>query len=134
MDAAGSIFGGYSQAAQYTSQAALAAQQSKDVDLQSTQASEQRREQLNSSLSNIQANRAQGNLSPDSPTAMAIEGAVKAGSQRTEGIQRLGYLNQGQSLDWQAAADRRASSNAITGGYINGFAKVSQDAAKAAGM
>lgn len=134
MDALGPVFGGYSQAQQYTSQAALATQQAKDVDLQATQTSEQRREQLNTSLANISANRAQGNVSLDSPTAVAINSAVKATAGRTEAIQRVGYLNQEQSLGWQAAAARRASSNAITGGYINGFVKVGQDAAAGAGL
>jgi hypothetical protein len=133
MDAAGSIFGGYSQAQQYTTQAALASQQAKDVSLQATQTSEQRREQLNSSLSNIAANRAQANLSSDSPTAQAIQGAVTASGNRAEAMGRLGYLNQGQALNWQAAGYRRASSNAITGGYINGAVKMGQDAAKAMG-
>lgn len=134
MEAAGSIFGGYSSAAQYKTQAALATQQAKDVNLQSTQASEQHREQLNASLANIDANRAQSGLSIDSPTAMAIQGAVKDGAKRTEQIQRLGYMNQQQSLKWQAAASRRAASNAITGGYIQGFTDVAKTAAKAAGL
>lgn len=134
MDAAGSIFGGYSQAAQYKTQAALSAQQAKDVDLQATQVSEQRREQLNASLANASANRAQAGLSPDSPTAMAIQGAMKSGAQRTEGMQRVGFLNQEQSLKWQGAAQRRAASNAITGGYINGITQTATDVAKAMGV
>ncbi len=134
MDAAGSIFGGYSSAAQYTSQAALATQQAKDVNLQATQTSEQRREQLRSSLSNLNANRAEGGMSLDSPTAVAIQSAVTATGNRTEAIGRLGSLNQQQALQWQAAAARRASSNAITGGYINGFAKAGTDAAMMMGM
>ncbi len=133
MDAAASVFGGYSDAAQYKTQAALATQQAKDVNLQSTQASEQHREQLNASLANISANRVQSGLSIDSPTAMAIQKEVKAGAGRTEQIQRLGYMNQGQSLQWQAAASRRAASNAITGGYLKGFVQAGKDAAAAAG-
>lgn len=133
MDAVGSIFGGYSQAQQYTSQAAIATQQAKDVSLQATQTSEQRREQLNASLANVSANRAEGNLSADSPTAQAIEGAIKSSAGRAEAIGKVGFLNQQQSLQWQASSLRRASSNAITGGYINGFTKVATDAAKVAG-
>lgn len=134
MDAVGPVFGGFSQAQQYKSQAALSAQQAKDVSLQATQTSEQRREQLNASLANVTANRAEANLSPDSPTAMAIQGAIKSTAARTEAIGRLGSLNQEQALSWQAAAQRRAASNAITGGYISGFTAVGKDAAKVAGM
>lgn len=121
MDAVGSIMGGYSQAQQYTTQAALATQQAKDVSIQATQTSEQRREQLNSSLANVSANRAEGNLSPDSPTAMAIQGAITNASTRTQGINRLGFLNQEQSLQWQSSALTGASKNAITAGWVNGI-------------
>lgn len=133
MDAIGPVFQGQAQAQQYTTQAALAAQQSKDVSLQATETSEQRREQLRSSLSNISANRAQGGLSNDSPTAIAIQNSIKATAQRTEQIGRTGSLNQEQSLNWQSAAYKKGAKNAIIGGYINGFTAVAQDAAKAAG-
>lgn len=133
MDAVGPIFSGNAQAQQYTDQAAQAAQQSKDVNIQSVEASGQRREALNASLSNIAASRAQGNLSADSPTGVAISSAVQAAGVRGQNIQRLGYLNQEQSLNNQASAYRRASSNAITGGYIDAYGKLEGDAMKVAG-
>lgn len=133
MDTVGPVFSGYSQAQQYTDQAAQAQQQSKDVNIQSVEASGQRRQALNASMANIAANRAEGGLSLDSPTGVAIASATQAASVRGQNIQRLGYLNQQQSLQNQASAYSSASSNAITGGYINGFVKTAQDAAAGAG-
>lgn len=133
MDAAGPITEGYAQAGQYKTQAALSAQQAKDVALQSIQSSEQRREQLNSALSTIAANRAGAGLSNDSPTAMAIQKAVARKGNRDEQITRLGYLNQGQSLRWQSAAQKKAARSAVTGGYIKGFVAVGKTAAAAMG-
>lgn len=133
MDAVGPVFGGYSQASQYKSQAKLAEQQAKDVSLQATQTSEQRREQLNAALANVSANRAQSGLSADSPTGVAINSAIKASAHRSEAIGRVGSLNQQQSLGWQAAAYRSAGKNAITGGFIDGFNKVGKAAAMAMG-
>ena len=133
MDAAGPVLEGYSQAGQYKTQAALAAQQAKDVDLQSLQTSGQRREQLNSALSTISANRVQSGLSIDSPTGQAIAQGVRQRAVRDEQINRVGFLNQGQALRWQTAALKKAAKHAIIGGYLKGYAAIEQDAAKAAG-
>ena len=130
----GQIFAGYSQAQTYNDQAALAERQAKDVNLQSVQVSEQRREQLRSSLATIAANRAQGGLNLDSPTAQAIEGAVKSGANRTEQIQRVGFQNQRQSLLWGAEDARRSASNAITAGWIGGATSAMGSAASAMGF
>ena len=133
MDAVAPIFAAHAQAQQYVNQAAQAQQQAKDVAIQATEVSEQRREQLNASLSNIQNNRAGADVGLDSPTAVAIRDAVTATSERGQAMSRLGSLNQIGSLNNQASGYKSAAKNSIIGGYISGFTAIGQDAAKAAG-
>ena len=133
LSAGSSIMAGRSQAAALKTEAALNERQAKDVDLQAMQASERRREELNATVAAFVANRAARGLSLDSPTGVAIERVLRRQSVRGEGVERLGYLNQGYAMRAGAAAKRKAATNANRMGYINAAGTIMSGAGDVAG-
>lgn len=132
MEAVGAVMQGNAQAQQYTNQAALATRQAKDVDLQALQVSGQRRDMLRSTLANIAADQVQKNVDPDSPSSIAIQNSVKNDAGRAELNQRIGFLNEKQSLLWGAQSAKQGVGNAITSGWINAFTAVQNTGMKVA--
>lgn len=116
----GEVAAGKAKAAEYRAEADLAERQAVDVDLQSLQSSEARRENLRSSMAAIEARRVSAGLSLDSPSAIAIEREVRRQSVRSEQIEKVGFGNQKYSLRYGAAAKRTSASNAKAAGWLNG--------------
>lgn len=128
LKAGSSVMAGRAQAQAYGAEAAMATRQAKDVDLQSLQSSERRREDLRAALSAITAQRAARGLSLDTPTAVAIEREIRRQSVRDEGVERLGFLNQSSALRMSAAAKRRAATNANRMGWMEAAGTIMQGA------
>lgn len=114
-----SIMSGRAKAKELGYEAALYDRQAKDVDLQATQASERRREDLKATMSALAASRAARGLSLDTPSAMAIERELRRQSVRDEGAESLGFKNQSYALRTSAMMRRKGASNANLTGYLN---------------
>lgn len=128
----GDFMGGKAAKAQAYSEAALMERQAQDVDLQALQSSEARRADLRSAISTIQARRAAAGVGLDSPSAIAIENAVRRQSQRAESIDRVGYGNQRTALKTSALMKRRYGKTAAQLGVIGAAAGIAGGAEKAA--
>lgn len=131
MEAVGIIGTASAQRKQLNAEARLAERQVKDIDLQSLQASGQRRAALNDSLSTIDALRASSGLDLDSPTAQAIERQTRLDAVTNEKIEQVGFNNQKFAARYGAQIKRAGAKNVMTAGYIDAFNKTGQAVAKA---
>ncbi len=113
-----SIMSGRAQAKQLGMESLMYERQAKDTDLQATQSSARRREELLASLAAVTASRAARGLSLDTPSARAVERELRRQSVRDEGAENLGFKNQAYALRTTAAMRRRGASNANAAGYI----------------
>ncbi|HWW12401.1 MAG TPA: hypothetical protein VN018_07785 [Brevundimonas sp.] len=116
--AATSVMSGRAQSRQFGMEGLMYEKQAKDVDLQATQASARRREELRASLSSVTATRAARGLSLDTPSGMAIERELRRQSVSDEGAENLGFKNQSYALRTTAAMRRRGASNANATGWL----------------
>lgn len=112
------IMSGRAQSKQLGMEALMYERQAKDVDLQSMQASERRREDLRASLAAYTASRAARGLSLDTPSGMAVEKELRRQAVRDEGVERVGFGNQSYALRTTAAMRRRGAKNANIAGIM----------------
>lgn len=112
------IMSGRAKAKQLGMEALMYRRQADDVDLQSVQASERRREDFRASLASVTANRAARSLSLDTPSAIAVEKELRRQAVRDEGVEKVGFNNQAYALRTSATMRRRAASNANAAGWI----------------
>jgi len=131
LSAGATIMSGRAQARQAVTEAALAERQAKDVDLQALQMSERRREDFRAAMAAYETQRAARGLSPDSPTARAIERELGRQAVREEGVDRLGYRNQADALRMQAAAGRKGARSTMIATGLSGASTVWDGAQKA---
>lgn len=117
--AATQVMSGRAQAKQLGMEGLMYERQAKDVDLQSLQASERRREDLRASMAAYTASRAARGLSLDTPSGMAVEKELRRQSVRDEGVDNVGFKNQSYALRTTAAMRRRGASNANLSGWLN---------------
>lgn len=117
--AATSVMAGRAQSKQLGMEALMYERQAKDTDLQATQSSARRREELVASLAAVTASRAARGLSLDTPSARAVEKELRRQSVRDEGAEGLGFKNQSYALRTTAAMRRRGASNANLSGWLN---------------
>lgn len=132
ISAYGSYMGGKAAKAQAYSEAALAERQAQDVDLQALQTSEARRADLRSAISTIQARRAASNVGLDSPSAIAIENAMRRQSQRAESIDQVGFGNQRTALKTTALMKRRYGKSAAALGLLGAGTNLAEGGEKVA--
>lgn len=126
------IMSGRAQAKQLGMESLMYERQAKDVDLQSMQASERRREDFRASLASVTANRAARGLSLDTPSGMAVEKELRRQAVRDEGVEKVGFGNQSYALRTTAAMRRKGASNANTAGWIGGINSIMTTASNAA--
>lgn len=126
------VMSGRAAAKQLGMEALMYERQAKDVDLQAMQASERRREDLRASLAAYTASRAARGLSLDTPSGAAVEKELRRQSVRDEGVEKVGFNNQGYALRTTAAMRRKGAKNANTAGWIGGFNSIMTTASNAA--
>lgn len=134
MESIGILGTASAQKKQLNAEARLAERQAQDIDLQSLQASGQRRAALNDSLSTIQALRASSGLDLDSPTAQAIERQTRKDAVTNEQIEQVGFNNQKFAARYGAQIKRAGAKNAMTTGFLNAAVSTANTAAKAFGV
>lgn len=124
LNAGATIMSGRSRARDMVAEAQQYEIQARGTDLQAVQSSERRREDYRAQLAAVEAGRSQLGASLDSPTAIAIEKEMRRQSVRDEGVERLGFRTQADSLRRGAAARRRGAKNAIMASYLEAGATV----------
>lgn len=125
------IMSGRAQSRALKSEAVQIEGQARSSDIQALQSSERRREDLRASLAAYNVQRAQRNLSLDSPTGIAVDRELRRQARRDEGVERLGFQNQSAALRASAAARRRGGSQANMMGYMNAAGTLIDAAANA---
>lgn len=111
-----SLLSGFSQASALKSQAKEAEYNARNADLQASQASAERRKQLNESFAAIDAIRAQRNVASGSPTDMAIRQDFRKRSYEAEDAEQLGIRIGAVGMRTRAAEARRAAPFAVIAG------------------
>lgn len=134
LDAGSKLVAGQGKAAAFEFEAQRAERAAEIGRLQADQADAQFRENLNTTLSNINAMRAAAYADPDSPTAVAIK-ANEASIGDRERVNKVTTLRM-QAEEDEKAADfrRRAASSALLASYLSaagGLAKAGASAAPA---
>ena len=127
------VMSGRAEAKQLGMESLMYRRQADDVDLQSVQASERRREDFRASLASVTANRAARGLSLDTPSGMAVEKELRRQAVRDENVEKVGFGNQAYALRTSATMRRRAASNANRAGWINAGGSIMDAAANVAG-
>lgn len=134
LSAASSIVGGFAQKSQSDAEAAQYEQNAKNAITAGDQADYQRRTDLNSTLSAINAMRASRGLEVTSPTGMAIAADRTDRAEKAIDQSNLNYRQQSQSNKTQAGISRSQGRAALIGGFLKGGASLFQGAAQSAAL
>lgn len=118
MSAYGQLQSGKANAAGSAYQAEKARQAAEYARLQADQTDVQMREELRTTLANIDAIRASAGTNPDAPTAVAIRANETRVSERERGIRTLSLRQQANQYDADAQFYRQAAKAQLRAGYI----------------
>lgn len=119
LSAAGSMAAGQSSAKGSMLQAAKAQQAAEYARLQADQTDVQMREELRTTLANIDSIRASAYADPNAPTAMAIKAEESRVADRERNTRTLGIRAQANQYDADAAYYRSAAKSYMTGGMLS---------------
>lgn len=124
LDSLSSVVKGHGE---YETQQYLAARDKRNAELGRIKADQTdvvRREELNTTLANIDAIRSAASADPLSPTALAVKGEETRVADRQRMIEVTNIRNQALEDEATAAYRKRASMYALAGGYVGGGAKL----------
>lgn len=120
LQAAGGVMQGASQASGSKAQAAKAQRAAEFARLQADETDVQMREELRSTLANIDAIRASADVDPNGPTAIAIKDEQRRISDRERNTRTMGLRMQANQYEQDAQFYRKASKDYMMAGLING--------------
>jgi len=124
LGAAGAMSGAAGQSAGAKYQAAKAQQAAEYARLQADQTDVQMREELRTTLANINSIRASAGTDPNAPTALAIKSEEQRVADRERNTRTLSLRAQANQSDADAAFYQSAAKNYMTGGYMSAAGKV----------